>query len=152
MQGKSSVSSAHDGILVVGAPEKAMSDAALLRHMRIVHFCKGNPQSEFDDGALHAPMDEMRVRETSLAWFLRDGTAPEIVDNLTRTPAFPPDVIVQRARSFLGAKRYNVSTYCVYGNALSEAVQRVGLYIGGALVTVGLCVVLATRELVRTPW
>ncbi len=91
---------------------------------------------------------------------MKMGDSPHIVEDVTRPPAYPPAVIVLRARGFLGARDYRMVsrncqsfvTHCVYGTAFTDAVQRAGLYVGGAIMALGLCVIVAAYELSHTPW
>lgn len=149
----------HYGIIVVGAP-KQLADADVLQYVRVVHFCRGDPSSLFDDGTMGAPQEELRVRETTLAWFISMGTEPKIVVDITKPPSFSVGVIVRRARSFLGAADYKVYkrkcqsfvTHCVYGQALSYTVQRAGMLIGGTVIAFGACIIVASYRLAITQW
>ncbi len=137
------VSFPHDGIVAKAFKTSySHTDTAdVLATVRVVHFCRGDPsQPVGDDGAGEVALDELRVRETSLAWFVRQGSDPQIV--VGAPSPFPPDKIVRRARSKLGAggdkvhKRncQSFATDCYYGVAKSEAVLRAGWAIGVALV------------------
>jgi hypothetical protein len=151
----------HDAI-VVKAYERLynQADAAVvMAAVRVVHFCRGDPsQQPGDDGAGNVPLDELRVRETSLAWFVQLGSNPEIV--VGPPSPFKPDEIVRRARSKLGASGYKLlrrncqsfATDCYYGVAKSEAVMRAGYALGGGLVVLAGAVIYAARQLAYTPF
>jgi hypothetical protein len=97
-------------------------------------------------------LDELIVRETSLAWFVKQGSNPEIV--VGPASPFEPHEIVQRARDQLGAAKYKLqkrncqsfATHCYYGVAKSEAVLRAGYALAGGLVVLAGAVVYAARQ------
>lgn len=142
----------HDGIVSVayGREYTAASAADVLEAVRVIHFCRGEPGGE--------DADELRVRETSLAWFVGMGKDAHIV--VGAPPAFPPDVIVRRARARLGEGGYRVhrrncksfATDCYYGRAVLQAVINVGYGIAASLVLIAGAVVYAAHQFAHTPW
>jgi hypothetical protein len=145
----------HDGIVSVSYNKAytASDTASVLADVRVIHFCKGDP-----DHAGGAPLDELRVRETSLAWFVAHGKAPCIVGG--PPSPYSPQQVVHNARSKLGAAEYkphkrncqSFATHCYYGVAVSEAVLRVGYTVAAALLALTVAVVYATEKFARTPW
>lgn len=145
----------HDGI-VSQALERSYSpdEAEMVAHaVRVIHFCRGDPHSAFDDGAGDAPIDELRVRETTLAWFMRQGRDAHIV--IGPPSPFSPGEIVGRARASLGlgghafCKRnfQSFATNCYYGVAHSEAVLRAGYWIAGGLVALAVSLIFTSQHL-----
>lgn len=100
-------------------------------------------------------MDELRVRETSLAWFVSQGKDPIIV--VGPPSPFSPKQIVARARAMLGAGNYELhkrncqsfATDCYYGVAFSEAVLRAGSTIAGGVV---VAAVVLAGFIASPPW
>ena len=129
----------------------------MLNSVHVIHFCRGDPQSLFDDGTGKAPLDELLARETSLSWFVAQGRDTRI-ESGPPSP-FSPDEVVKRARACLGAADYKArkrnyqsfAIHCYYGVAHSAAVVRAGYLIAGAVVVAG-AVVAAATQLASTPW
>jgi hypothetical protein len=64
---------------------------------------------------------------------------------------------IKRIKAYIcmhkGMKRVTaLAAHCVFGEAYSEAVERAGLYIGGAILVLGACVLFGSMRLARTPW
>jgi hypothetical protein len=151
----------HDGIVSL-AHSSVHSDKdapQVLHNVRVLHFCRGDPHSSFDDGAGTAARDELRVRETSLAWFCDQGKQPRMVGG--PPSAYSPEEVVRRARRYLGAseydlKRRNFVTHCYYGISRSEAVMRAGYVLAGGVLAAAVCVagavLYAAGQMAHTPW
>jgi hypothetical protein len=154
----------HDGIVSRSYnKEYTARDASdVLNSVHVIHFCRGDPQPLFDDGSGKAPLDELRVRETSLSWFVAQGRDPRIGSG--PPSPFSPDEVVKRARACLGAADYKArkrncqsfATHCYYGVDHSAAVVRAGYLIAGAVmvgaVVVAGAVVASVTQLASTPW
>jgi hypothetical protein len=153
----------HDGIVSVSynkAYSASDGPSGLLADVRVIHFCKGDPTANtgVDDGTGGAPLGELRVRETSLAWFVAQGKAPCIVGG--PPSPYTPQQVVHNARSKLGAADYkphkrhcqSFASHCYYGVAVSEVVLRVGYTVAAALLALSLAVLYATEKFARTPW
>ena len=150
----------HDGIVSM-AYNKSYSEADaadVMMSVRVIHFCRGDPQSGFPDGTRGDPLDELRVRETTLAWFVAQGRAACIVAG--PPSPFLPDRIVSKARDLLGAGEYKLAkrncqsfaSHCYYGRAVSVAVLHAGYTISASLVLVAGAVLVAAYQFAHTPW
>ncbi len=151
----------HEGI--VSLPyDKTYSPAdagVVMKHVRVIHFCRGDPDRSFHDGtAAGDPDSELRVRETSLAWFASHGQDARIVAG--PPSPFSPDRIVRNARELLGAREYNFfkrncqsfANHCYYGKAVSNAILIAGNILGAALLVAAGTVVYIAHNLAHTPW
>lgn len=124
----------HHGI-VSAVPGSVPSRDTLLSDIRVVHF------SLPPEGG----NEENRVVETSLDYFLRDGSDARLV-HPADDPAFEPDVVVARALSQLGKTRYDIgfkncehfATWCVHGSAFSRQVYQYGVGFAVAAVVCGI--------------
>lgn len=148
----------HEGI--VSLPyDKTYSPAdtgVVMKNVRVIHFCRGDPDRSFPDGtAAGDPDSELRVRETSLAWFAFQGQDARIVAG--PLSPFSPDRIVRNARELLGAREYNrncqsFANHCYYGKAVSNAILTGGYIIGAHLLAAAGAVVYVANQLAHTPW
>lgn len=143
----------HEGIVSLPYGKVYSPDDAdvVMRNVRVIHFCRGDPDQSFPDGTTEGdPDSELRVRETGLAWFTSQGRDACIVAG--PPSPFPPNHIVRNARELLGARDncQSFANYCYHGKAVSNAAVLTGGYIIGAALIVaagGAVYVLA-----HTPW
>ena len=151
----------HEGIVSLPYGKMYLPDDAgvVMRNVRVIHFCRGDPDRSFPDGTTDGdPDSELRVRETNLAWFTSQGRDACIVAG--PPSPFSPNRIVRNARELLGARDYNVfkrncqsfANYCYYGKAVSNAVLTGGYIIGAGLVVAAGGVVYVANLLAHTPW
>ena len=126
----------HEGIvsLPYGKMYLPDDDTDVMRNVRVIHFCRGDPDRSFPDGTTEGdPDSELRVRETSLAWFTSQGRDACIVAG--PPSPFSPIRIVRNARELLGKRNcQSFANYCYYGKAVSNAVLTGGYIIGAALI------------------
>jgi hypothetical protein len=117
---------------------KAVMDA-----VRVIHFCRGDPLSTFDDGSKGAPLSTPCVRETTLARFVSMGVNP-CIEGGGPPSSFLPDEVVGRARAELGSTTshrdgQSFATYCYYGIGRRDAVR----FKIAAVVFATVCVLAA---------
>lgn len=128
-----------------------VSQVTVEGNVTVVHFCLPDPeQAQQNSPAVR------QIRETSLEWFLANGTDAQVVD---AEPAFVYDDVVHRARQYLGAGDYSLPTrncehfasWCYEGSAFSRQMHAFG---SGAIlvsVCVGILGALA-MNMARSRW